>query len=355
MTVHHTIEQEDFGKTKDGLYVKLYTLSNANDITVRITNYGGIIVSLLAPDKNGLVEDIVLGYDTLNQYFDNASHFGAIVGRYANRIANGEFELDGQIYTLPQNDGSNCLHSGPNNFAAIVWDAATLHGENELGLELRHKSKHGHNGFPGTVRAVVKYLLSDQDELTIDYTATTDRTTVINLTNHAYFNLSGKQNQNILNHRLQLCAERFTPVSRNLIPTGQLEHVEGSAMDFRSPKAIGASINNRDKQLQIAGGYDHNFVLDHVTDELGLAAVVEEPKSGRKMAVKTTHPGVQLYTANHFDGSIVGKSGTRYQKHSGFCLETQHFPDSPNKPEFPTTVLKPGETYKHKTIIKFYL
>jgi aldose 1-epimerase len=296
----------------------------------------------------------VLGYDSLEQYFDNESHFGAIVGRYANRIAKGEFELDGKIFTLPQNEGSNCLHSGPQNFSTVVWDAATLHGESEMGIELRHKSKHGHNGFPGTVRTIVRYFLNDRNELIIEYEATTDKTTVINLTNHSYFNLSGNHKKDVLRHRLKLAANRFTPVSANLIPVSDIYEVKDTVMDFREFREIGERIDEPDKQLEIAGGYDHNYILDHKSGQLGIAAIVQEPESGRSMEVRTTLPGVQFYTANHFDGSIVGKSGIRYQKHTGFCLETQHFPDSPNRPDFPSTVLRPGQTYRHTTVFRFF-
>jgi aldose 1-epimerase len=347
------MNKQPFGKTKSGEAVDLYTLANSKGMEVAITSYGGIVVSLKVPDRAGRSADVVLGFDNLDGYLKDPPYFGAIVGRYGNRIAKGRFTLNGREYRLPQNNGENALHGGLRGFDKRVWTARDVSSTAGPALELTYVSKDGEEGYPGTLTTKVVYTLTDNNELKIDYTATTDKDTVVNLTNHSYFNLAGQGEGDILGHLVQLNADRFTPVDAGLIPTGELRPVAGTPFDFRKPAAIGARINNNDEQLKIGRGYDHNFVLNSGGDSLAAAARVTEPKSGRVMEVLTTEPGLQFYTGNFLDGSIRGKGGKTYNQRYGFCMETQHFPDSPNKPSFPSTVLKPGAQYRTTTIYRF--
>lgn len=341
------ITKTAFGKTSEGQPVDLYTLINANSMTVKITNYGGIVTSLTVPDKNGKFEDVVLGFDTFDTYLKGHPYFGAIVGRYGNRVAKGKFTLQGIEYTLAKNNGENHLHGGIKGFDKVVWQAVEIKKDNEIGIKLSYLSKDGEEGYPGNLSVVVIYTLTNNNELRIEYEAETDKATPVNLTHHSYFNLKGAGTGNILGHLLTIRAHRFTPVDEGLIPTGELKSVKDTPMDFTSPKTIGERIN------QAKGGYDHNYVLDNWDGSLKLAAIVSEPFTGRVMEVLTTEPGLQFYSGNFLDGSIRGKNGKRYEKHYGFCLETQHFPDSPNKPDFPSTILQPGEKYTHTTIYRF--
>jgi aldose 1-epimerase len=346
------ITHRPFGKVS-GKTVQLYTLRNSNGVEAAITNYGGIVVSLKTPDRNGNFADVVLGFDSLDGYTKEHPYFGAIVGRYGNRIAKGRFTLNGVEYKLAVNNGENALHGGLKGFDKVVWTPKEISSAEGPALELTYVSKDGEEGYPGTLTATVRYTLTSDNELRLDYTATTDKDTVVNLTNHSYFNLAGQGTGDILNHEIQIFADRFTPVDEGLIPTGELKSVAGTPFDFRQPHKIGERINAKDDQIQRGKGYDHNFVLNGRMGELHPAARVTEATSGRIMEVSTTQPGVQFYTGNFLDGSVKGKGGTAYQFRWGFCLETQHFPDSPNQPKFPSTVLKPGETYKSTTIYKF--
>jgi len=346
------IKRSTFGKMSDGQTIDLYTLTNKNGMQVGIINYGGRVVSIRVPDRQGQMADVVLGFDNLDGYLGNNPYFGAIVGRYANRIAKGRFTLDSVEYKLAQNDGPNSLHGGVKGFDKVVWKATELAKQNSA-LELAYLSKDGEEGYPGNLSVKVTYTLSDDNELWIDYHATTDKDTVLNLSNHSYFNLAGEGNGDILQHVMMIAASRFTPVDATLIPTGELRNVEGTPFDFRQPTAIGARINNDDEQLKLGRGYDHNFVLDRKGSGMTLAARVVEPKSGRVLEVKTDQPGIQFYTGNFLDGTIHGKGGKVYGHRFAFCLETQHFPDSPNRPSFPSSELKPGETYHYITVFRF--
>jgi aldose 1-epimerase len=350
-----SIEKSAYGKTPDGTEVSLFTLTNAKGMQALITNFGGIVVSLKVPDKQGKLADVVLGYDSLDGYLENPSYFGAIIGRYGNRIAHGRFELDGKTYTLAKNNGENSLHGGKTGFNKVVWTPRAFESKDGPSLELKYLSKDGEEGYPGDLHVTVTYTLTNTNELKIDYAATTDKTTVVNLTNHSYFNLTGTPEKDILEHVLMINADRFTPVDSGLIPTGELKPVAGTPFDFRKPTAVGARIGSDDEQLKLGGGYDHNFVLNSAPKRGGLtlAARVLEPRSGRVLEVWTTEPGIQFYTSNFLNGSIKGKGGIAYQKHAALCLETQHFPDSPNHPKFPTTTLKPGEKYHTVTVYKF--
>jgi aldose 1-epimerase len=342
-----SIIKSDFGKAKEGQAVYLYTLSNANGMTVKITNYGGIVTSLIVPDKNCQLDDVVLGFDSLDQYLEGHPYFGALVGRYGNRIAKGKFTLNGTGYKLATNNGENHLHGGIKGFDKVVWNTEIVKKENEVGVKLSYLSKDGEEDYPGNLSVVVIYTLTKNNELKINYEAETDKPTPINLTHHSYFNLKGAGNGDILGHLMTFAADRFTPVDEGLIPTGEIKSVKDTPMDFTVPKAIGERID------QVKGGYDHNYVLNDWDGSLRWAAKVVEPISGRVMEVWTTEPGLQFYSGNFLDGTITGKNGKVYQKHYGFCLETQHFPDSPNKPEFPSTILEPGEKYTHTTIYRF--
>lgn len=336
-----------WGKTSAG-QVDLYTLTN-DDLTVRITNFGAHVVSISAPDRNGHQANVVLGYKDLAGFLaDNKTYMGSIVGRYGNRIAKGTFSLDGHTFQIPANDHGNALHGGTEGFDRKLWTGHEI----QNGVELTLVSPDGEMGFPGQLTAHVRYTLEDKS-LRIVYSVTTTKTTVVNLTNHSYFNLGGEDSGDILNQVLTLSADRLTPVDATLIPTGQLASVAGTPFDFRQPTAIGARINVPDQQLKIAGGYDHNFVLNGSDNGLHLAAKVVDPASGRTLTVTTTEPGVQFYSGNFLDGTFVGASGKPYAKHAGFCLETQHFPDSPNQPSFPSTVLQPGATLHSETVFMF--
>jgi aldose 1-epimerase len=348
------IIQEKFGTTNDGLEADIYTLKNANGMEAKISNYGGILVGLQVPDKNGEMEDVVLGFDDLGGYLGDDPYFGAIVGRYGNRIGDARFKLDGQTYELPANNNDNTLHGGTTGFNDRLWQTRTYLGDaGSVSLELTYWSPHGEMGFPGNLLTTVVYTLTNDNELRIDYTATTDKKTVVNLTNHSYWNLAGEGSGDILDHMMMINADHFTPVDTELIPTGKIQPVRGTAFDFMEPKAIGEEIDAPNQQIQFGGGYDHNFVLKKEEGELSLAARVYEPTSGRVMEVFTKEPGVQFYTGNFLDGSVVGKNRHAYQKRGAFCLETQHFPDSPNQKNFPSTVLAPGEKYTSTTVYKF--
>jgi aldose 1-epimerase len=345
------IQKQPFGKTADGQAVDLYRLTNASGVEARIMTYGGIVVSLKVPDRNGKMGDVVLGYDNLDGYLKNNPHFGCIVGRYANRIAQGRFTLNGREYRLAQNNGENHLHGGIKGFDKVVWKAKPVEGKEGVGLSLSYLSKDGEEGYPGNLSVTVVYTLTNKNELKVDYAATTDKDTIINLTHHSYFNLAGSGS--ILNHQVMINGDRFTPADQTLIPTGELRSVKGTPMDFTTATAIGARINQQDDQLKFGRGYDHNWVVNRNGDGLAFAARAYEPESGRVVEVYTTEPGLQFYTGNFLDGSIRGKSGQVYQQRFGFCLETQHFPDSPNKPGFPSTLLKPGRKYTTATVHRF--
>ena len=347
MLAKTTVTKQPFGKTSDGGAVDLYTLADGK-VEARIMNYGGIIVSLRAPDREGKLDDVVLGYDSFEGYRTNPAYFGAIIGRYANRIAHGSFQLDGKTYSIPKNNGDNTLHGGIRGFDKKLWTAREI----KDGIELTYVSKDGEEGFPGTLTTIVRYTLN-AGALRIDYSATTDKDTVLNLTNHSYFNLAGQGKGEVLGHVVKIDAARFTPVDSSLIPTGELKSVQGTPFDFRTPHAIGERIDSNNEQLRLGMGYDHNFVLDHPEGQLAEAAEVYEPTTGRMLRVLTTQPGVQFYTGNHLDGSITGKGGVVYKPRFAFCLETQHFPDSPNHPSFPSTELKPGQKFHSVTVFQF--
>jgi len=342
------VQKSVFGKMPDGSEIELYTLTNNNGLKARIMTYGAILVSLDVLDRNGKLVDITLGYDSLEEYLQESAYFGAIVGRFGNRIASGKFTLNGIEYQLATNNGENHLHGGIKGFDKVVWKAEPVRQAGAAGVKLSYLSKDGEEGYPGNLTCIVIYTLTNEDELKINYEVETDQATPVNLTHHSYFNLAGQGTGNILGHELMLNADRFTPVDKGLIPTGELRSVNESPMDFTTPKSIGARI------AKVKGGYDHNYVLNSGGGSLALAARVYEPFSGRVMEILTTEPGIQFYSGNFLDGSISGKSGKVYNKHYGFCLETQHFPDSPNKPNFPSTILNPGEKYTSVTIHKFY-
>jgi len=345
------VEQQPFG-TREGRPVTLYKLTNSHGVEVHAMNYGGIILSIRVPDRKGQFADIVLGHDTMEGYIPNPPYIGAIVGRYANRIANGTFALDGKTYTLPKNDGPNTLHGGTTRtFDKVVWEGEPLKGK--TGVAFSYLSKDGEEGFPGNLKVKVTYTLTDANELVLDYQATTDKDTPINVSQHSYFNLAGEGTGDILNHEVMINADRFTPVDKNLIPTGELRPVKDTPLDFTKATKIGARIDDNYEQLVLGHGYDHNFVINRKGAGLVLAARVSEPTSGRVLEVSTTQPGVQFYTGNFLDGTVTGKEGHVYKRRYGLCLETQHFPDSPNHPKFPTTILKPGERFHQTTVFKF--
>jgi aldose 1-epimerase len=346
------IERKPFGRTPSGEKVELFTLTREGAPTVSITNLGGYIVSMRAADRAGRIADVTLGYADLAGYLGDTSYFGAIVGRYANRIAKGRFSLAGKSYTLARNNGENALHGGPGGFNRRVFAPKVVSGPDGDALELTYVSRDGEEGYPGTLNTKVVYSLGADGGLRIDYTATTDRPTVVNLTSHPYFNLAGEGEGSILGHELEIEADAFTPVDPTLIPTGERRAVEGTPFEFRKPMAIGARIEANDGQLKTGGGYDHNYVLRGEAGTLRLAARVVEPKSGRVLEVLTTEPGLQFYSGNFLDGTVVGKSGRPYVKRGGFCLEAQHFPDSPNQHGFPSVVLEPGETYRQTTVYR---
>lgn len=350
------IEKKPYGTTADGLAVEEYTLTNANGMEVKVITYGGIITSIKVPDRYGNMANVALGFDNLKDYETKNPYFGCITGRYANRIAKGKFTLDGVEYTLAINNPPNALHGGLKGFDKQVWKAKEVTTAEGVGVELTYLSPDGEEGYPGNLDVKVVYLLTDNNEIRIDYTATTDKPTVVNLTNHTYFNLSGEGSGTIYDHILMINADRYTPDDETLIPTGELAPVEGTPFDFRVPKAIGPGQRSNHPQIVIGRGYDHNWVLNRPSFEdksLIIAARLYDPASGRVLEVWTTEPGIQFYAGNFLDGTLYGPSGRAYRQSDGLCLETQHFPDSPNKPNFPSTVLRPGETYQTTTIFKF--
>jgi aldose 1-epimerase len=348
-----TVTSAPFGKLPDGTSLQLFTLTNAKGTRVRATDYGGIITSLEVADRTGQLGDVVLGYDSIDGYLKSSPYFGSIVGRYGNRIAKGSFTIDGTGYKLAVNNGPNHLHGGIKGFDKVVWKAAPFERAGEAGIVFTHVSADGDEGYPGRLEATITYTLTDANELAFDYRATTDKPTHVNLTQHSYFNLAGDGSGDVLGHELMLSADRYTPVDATLIPTGELAAVAGTPFDFKTPTAIGARIDDPHPQIKFGGGYDHNFVVNRDGDGLVLVARVREPKTGRVMEVRSTEPGVQFYTGNFLDGSITGKGGHVYRKRTGFCLETQHFPDSPNKPAFPSTLVRPGNEYRTRTVFTF--
>ena len=348
-----TINRAPFGTRPDGSQVEAFTLTNANGIELKAISYGAIIVSLRVPDRTGRMDDIVLGYDSLQGYLRVSPYFGAIVGRYGNRIGSGRFTLDGRTYRLATNNGPNHLHGGNRGFDKVVWQAEPLQNDSGVGVTFTYTSPDGEEGYPGTLLARVSYTLTDRDELVVEYHATTDQATPVNLTQHTYFNLAGDGRGDILGHELLINADSFTPVDSTLIPTGSMAPVDGTPFDFRTPTAIGARIGADDQQLRFGGGYDHNFVLQQEDAAIGRAARVVEPSTGRTLDIYTTEPGLQFYSGNFLDGTITGKGGRVYHHRYGLCLETQHYPDSPNQPQFPSTVLRPGQEYRSRTVWVF--
>jgi len=347
------VAKTDFGATADGRLVEQYTIRNGQGAEMTVLTYGGIIQSLKVPDRTGAIDDVVLGFDTVAEYEKSSPYFGAIIGRVGNRIANGTFTIDGKTFTLAKNDGVNHLHGGVKGWDKAVWQADPFQDARGPGILLTHTSLDGDEGYPGKITAHVRYTLTAKNELIVEYHATTDAPTLINLTQHSYFNLAGAKAADILGHELTINADRFTPVDDGLIPTGEFAPVEGTPFDFRTPTAIGARIASTDTQMTRGRGYDHNYVITRTGDGLQLAASVYEPVTGRTLEVRTTEPGLQLYTGNFMDGSFTGKGGRAYPHRSGFCLETQHYPDSPNQPTFPTIVLRKGEDYKSETVFTF--
>ena len=350
-----SVARAPFGTTARGEAVSVYTLKNAHGMELRVLDYGGIILSLTVPDRSGRSADVVLGFDSLAEYVRASPYFGAIIGRYGNRIAQGRFMLDGRTYTLARNNGPNHLHGGVRGFDKVVWDVSPFKGRDSTGLTFHYTSPDGEEGYPGTLRATVTYTLTEANELIFDYQATTDRATPVNLTQHSYFNLTGvgPGAGDILGHIVTINADRFTPVDSTLIPTGGIRSVQGTPFDFRTPTPIGARIDQADEQLRAGRGYDHNFVLNTGGGELTLAARVSEPTSGRVLEIYTTEPGMQFYSGNFLDGTLRGKHGVVYGHRTGFAMETQHFPDSPNHPLFPSTVLLPGAEYHSRTVLRF--
>jgi aldose 1-epimerase len=342
-----------FGKMPDGQSVELFTLANANGVEVRTINYGCALVSIRVPDRQGRPADVILGCDTLEGYMANRSYIGAVCGRYANRIGEGRFSLEGHTYQLAVNNGVNHLHGGKRGFDKYVWAAEPFQAAGGVGVVYRHTSPDGDESYPGTLQVRVTYTLTDRNELVIDYRATTDKTTVVNLTNHAYFNLAGAGNGTIVDHEITIHADYFTPVGPTLIPTGEIAAVDESPFDFRRGARVGAQIDAEHEQIQRGRGYDHNFVLRHQDGELVHAARLVEPASGRRMDVHTTEPGMQFYSGNYLDGHIVGKGGVPYIARYALCLETQHYPDTPNKPHFPSAVVRPDTEYRSRTIYTF--
>jgi aldose 1-epimerase len=350
-----TIRKQSFGKTAGGEQIDLYSLTNKKGMEVSITNFGATVVNLHVPDRSGKVADVVLGFDTLEGYENGKSYFGATVGRYANRIGGGQFSIGGKTYTLPKNNGNNTLHGGIVGFNKRVWKAREIPSTEGEALELSYLSADGEEGFPGNLSVKVVFMLpADRNDLKIDYTASTDKDTVLNLSNHSYFNLAGEGNGDILDHVLTLHAKQFTPVDKTLIPTGEVRDVAGTPLDFTSAAAIGKRINEDYEQLVFGKGYDHNWVLAPTSGHgLTVAAEAYDPKSGRKLEVLTTEPGIQFYSGNFLDGTVKGKGNKAYAQRAAFCLETQHFPDSPNHPNFPSTLLKPNSAFHSQTVFRF--
>ena len=345
--MHITVERTPFGEL-NGSVVEVFTLTSPDGAEVRVMPYGGIILSVRVPDRDGRLEDVVLGFDSLGEYVDDPAYFGALIGRHANRIRGGRFSLDGREYQLPVNNGENHLHGGPRGFHKVLWSARPL----DDGVALEYTSPDGDEGYPGTLRATVTYRWTAGHALSVDYEAETDAATPVNLTQHTYFNLSGDPEREILGHLLQLNADRFTPVDDGLIPTGEVARVDSTPFDFRQPCPMGARIGQKHPQFDAPGGYDHNFAL-RGDGSLSMAARVVEPRSGRVLELHTTEPGVQFYSGNFLNGEAVGKGGIPYEHRCGFCLEPQHFPDAPNQPAFPSTILRPGEQYTSRTVYRF--
>lgn len=348
-----SLTRSTFATLPSGDVVEAFTLMNAHGIELRAISYGGIITSLRTPDRQGQFADIVLGHDTIDGYLRPSPYLGAIVGRYANRIGRGQFVIDGTTYKLATNNGPNHLHGGVRGFDKVVWGAEPFERADAVGVVLRYTSPDGEEGYPGTLEVQATYTLRDDNTLTVEYVGTTDKPTHVNLSQHSYFNLVGDGTRDVLDHELQIRADRFTPVDATLIPTGELAPVEGTPFDFREPTAIGARIEADHPQIRNGLGYDHNFVLNREGDGLVEAIHVRAPTTGRTLTIATTAPGVQFYSGNFLNGSITGKNGHVYRRRYGFCLETQHFPDSPNKPSFPSTLLRPGETYRSTTVYRF--
>lgn len=344
------ITRSDFGKTQDGKAVELYTLTNKDGLIAKVSTFGALLTEMHVPDRDGKVGNIVLGFDNLDAYLAGHPFFGATAGRYANRIAKGKFALDGKEYALKTNNGPNHLHGGEKGFDKVVWTAKPLESREGPAVELTYRSADGEEGYPGNLDISVTYTLTHGNELRFDYKATTDKPTVVNPTNHSYWNLAGEGSGNVLFHLLTIVADKYTPVDETSIPTGELKAVEGTPFDFRKATPVGARIEQLDNKPQ---GYDHNFVLNHAAGRLGLAAKLEDPKTGRVMEVWTTEPGVHLYTGNYLDGTVKGRDGKPYEKHAALCLETQHFPDSPNREAFPSTRLNPGAAFTSRTSHKF--
>jgi aldose 1-epimerase len=344
-----TVVKKDFGKTPDGVAVEEYTLANPSGLQAKVITYGAILTELVVRDKDGKFANVVLGFDDLKGYLAGHPYFGATVGRVANRIAKGKFTLDGKEYTLATNNGPNALHGGKKGFDKVVWKAEPVESKEGMAVKFTYKSPDGEEGYPGALTATVTYTLTNNDELRLDYTATTDKATPVNLTNHSYFNLAGPASGDVLDHEVMIAADKYTPTDDTLIPTGEIKPVKGTPFDFKTPTPIGKRIGD------VKGGYDLNYVLNGGGEGKApaLAARVREPKSGRIMEVYTTEPGIQFYTGNFLDGTNKGKGGVAYKKHQGFCLETQHFPDSVNHKDFPSTILEPGKTYKQTTIYQF--
>jgi aldose 1-epimerase len=347
------ITKADFGKTPDGTPVEIYTLHNARGAEARILTYGGIVQSLYMPDKNGKLDDIVLGFDSLDGYLTNSPYFGALIGRYGNRIGGGEFTLEGKTYHLAKNNNGNTLHGGLKGFDKVVWTAQPMETSHGPALVLTYLSRDGEEGFPGNLMVTAIYTLTDNNELKLEYTATTDKPTIVNLTHHSYFNLDGQGSGSILDESVYINANEITPTDSGLIPTGKFLNVTGTPFDFRKPTVIGTRINDPDPALQYGPGYDHNWVINKPLGQFGLMARVTDPKSGRVMEVWSDQPGLQFYAGNFLDGTIVGKDGKVYQRRSALCMEPQHYPDSPNKPNFPSVELKPGQTYHNTIVYKF--
>ena len=339
--------------SSEGRSVDLYTLTNSSGAEMKVMSLGGVVYSLRVPDRNGKMEDVILGFEEARGYENNKPYFNGLIGRFGNRIADGRFVLDGREYRLATNNGPNHLHGGTKGFETKIWDVTPIQKKNAVGLELRYQSADNEEGYPGKLSVQVTYLWTDSNEWKIEYQAQTDRTTIVNLTQHAYFNLSGDGARDILGHELMLAADRFTPIDEKFIPTGELRSVRNTPMDFTHPQTVGARIDGRDEQLVRGLGYDHNWVLNSGGRALEMAGTLFDPISGRFMEVYTTQPGIQFYSGNFLDGTITGKYGKTYTKHYGLCLETQHFPDSPNRPDFPTVVLKPGQTYTQTTVYTF--
>jgi len=342
--------KNNFNKTLEGKQTKLYTLTNKNGVKVEITNYGATIVSIHVPDKNGKFKDIALGYDSIDEYISGNVFLGATVGRFANRIANGKFNINGKTYHVAVNNGKNHLHGGLKGFNTVVWDASSIEGKQTL--ELEYISKDGEENYPGNLSTKIIYRLTEENELQISYQATTDKTTIVNLTHHSYFNLAGEGNTSILDHELMIDSDQFTPLNNNQIPTGEYRETTNTPFDFKKLTPIGKRIDIDNEQLKIGSGYDHNWILKNNKNKVALVAAVHEPISGRYLEVFTNQPGIQCYTSN-FLNDIIGKSGKTYHNRSAFCLETQHFPDSPNQSNFPSTILEPNENYAYTCIYKF--